>query len=144
MSTPKTCRTTRGCVATGRIPGRHIDHGRMEAIGGVQEGVSATGAARTPGASRSTPSRVPDGRQGISASLALELEAGDWGKADVWMARQSRISLAQERNGIGQSRAESDLETGSAREAQDPLDANQEPPATRLRTTGMVAIPARI
>ena len=83
-------------------PGRHIRHGCMEAVEGVYQGVSVREAAQKLGVSRSTRSQVLNGNAAISVSLALKLEAAGWGKADVWMRRQTRYDLACERNRLGQ------------------------------------------
>ena len=98
-------------------PGRHIYHGRMEAVEGVYEGVSVTEAAQKLGVSRVTLSRVLNGNAAISVSLALKLEAVGWGKADVWVRRQARYDLARERNRLRQSPGEPALESEAARGA---------------------------
>ena len=95
-------------------PGRHIYHGCMEAVDGVNEGVSVNEAAQRLGVSRVTLSRVLNGKAAISVSLALKLEAAGWGKADVWVRRQSRYDLASERNRLGQWPEEPAFESEAA------------------------------
>jgi addiction module HigA family antidote len=64
-------------------------------------GLTVTEAAKQLGVTRSTLSRVLNGRAGISPEMALRLEA--WlgvehgGRADVWIAQQSAYDLWQAR-----------------------------------------------
>ena len=46
---------------------------------------------------RGTLSRVLNGRAGVSANMALELESIGWGTADHWMRMQAAWELAQAR-----------------------------------------------
>jgi len=46
---------------------------------------------------RGTLSRVLNGRSGVSATMALALEAVGWGTADHWMRMQASYELAQAR-----------------------------------------------
>ena len=46
---------------------------------------------------RGTLSRVLNGKAGVSAKMALALEAMDWGTADHWMRMQAAYELAQAR-----------------------------------------------
>ena len=46
---------------------------------------------------RGTLSRVLNGRSGVSANMALALEAVGWGTADHWMRMQASYELAQAR-----------------------------------------------
>ena len=54
------------------------------------------GAARL-GVSRNNLSRLLNGRIGISARVALGLEAVGWSNAEFWMRLQANYDLAQER-----------------------------------------------
>ena len=93
-------------------PGRHLYHGCLEAVEGVHEGLGVGVAARKLGVSRAALSRVLNGRAGISAGMALKLEAADWGSADMWMRLQADYDLARERNRIGQWPADSEVAIG--------------------------------
>ena len=95
-------------------PGRHICNRCMEAVEGVFEGVSVSEAAERLGVSRVSPSRVLNGKAGISVSLALKLEAAGWGKGDVWLRRQARYDLARARNRLGQWPEEPAFESEAA------------------------------
>ena len=53
--------------------------------------------ARRLGLSRTTLSRVLNGRQGITPAIALSLEHLGWSDADTWMRLQATYDLAQER-----------------------------------------------
>ena len=46
---------------------------------------------------RGTLSRLLNGRAGVSAKMALALEAVGWGSADHWMRMQASYELAQAR-----------------------------------------------
>ena len=49
------------------------------------------------GCDRGTLSRVLNGRAGVSAKMALELEGIGWGTADHWMRMRAAYELAQAR-----------------------------------------------
>ncbi len=49
------------------------------------------------GCGRGTLSRVLNGRAGVSANMALSLEAIGWGTAEHWMRMQASYELAQAR-----------------------------------------------
>ena len=49
------------------------------------EGLTVTSAAKKLGVARTTLDRVLNGRGGISADMALRLEAAGWSNADFWM-----------------------------------------------------------
>ncbi len=51
------------------------------------------------GCERGTLSRLLNGKAGVSANMALALEALDWGTADHWMRMQASYELAQVRSG---------------------------------------------
>ncbi len=53
--------------------------------------------ARRLGLSRTTLSRVLNGKQGVTPAVALSLERLGWSDADTWMRLQSTYDLAQER-----------------------------------------------
>ena len=60
-------------------------------------GLSVTAAAKKMGVARVTFSRVLNGKAGISAEMALKLEAMGWSNADFWMRLQAAYDLAQAR-----------------------------------------------
>ena len=82
-------RTTLGCGATRRTPGRHIYHGCIEDPLG-ERSLTVSETARKIGVSRVALSRVLNGRARISVSLALKLAAAGWGTADSWLRRQAQ------------------------------------------------------
>ena len=55
------------------------------------------GAALALGVTRNNLSRLLNGRIGISARVALGLEAVGWSNAEFWMRLQANYDLAQER-----------------------------------------------
>ena len=61
------------------------------------EGLTATSAAKKLGVARTTLDRVLNGRGGISADMALRLEAAGWSNADFWMRYQASYNLARAR-----------------------------------------------
>ena len=72
-------------------------------LGGlIRENMDAVGwnvtetAARL-GCERGTLSRLLNGKAGVSANMAIELEALGWGTADHWMRMQASYELAQAR-----------------------------------------------
>ncbi|MDE0629516.1 MAG: HigA family addiction module antitoxin [Bryobacterales bacterium] len=50
---------------------------------------------------RGTPSRLLNGKAGVSANMVLALEALGWGTADHWMWMQASYELAQARRKRG-------------------------------------------
>ena len=61
----------------------------------VALGIEVTDAAQRLGMSRTTLSRVINGRAGISPDLALRLERAGVSTARFWMALQANYELAQ-------------------------------------------------
>ena len=55
--------------------------------------------AKRLGLSRTTLSRVLNGKQAITPATALSLERLGWSDADTWMRLQAIYDLAQERRG---------------------------------------------
>ena len=82
-------------------PGRHIYYGCMEDPLG-ERSLTVREAAGKIGVSRSRLSRVLNGRESISVSLALKLEEAGWGTADTWLRRQATYDLVCQRNATGQ------------------------------------------
>ena len=64
-------------------------------------GWNVTETAAHLGCERGTLSRLLNGRAGISANMALSLEALGWGEADHWMRMQASYELAQARRARG-------------------------------------------
>ena len=65
---------------------------------GMEEvGWNVTETAGRLGCGRGTLSRVLNGRAGVSANLALSLEAIGWGTAEHWMRMQASYELARAR-----------------------------------------------
>ena len=62
-------------------------------------GWSVTETAAHLGCERGTLSRLLNGKSGVSANMALALEAVGWGTADHWMRMQASYELAQARGG---------------------------------------------
>ena len=58
---------------------------------------TVTECAARIGVSRNNLSRLLNGRIGISARVALGLEAVGWSNAEFWMRLQANYDLAQER-----------------------------------------------
>ena len=58
---------------------------------------TVTECAARLGVSRNNLSRLLNGRVGISARVALGLEAVGWSNAEFWMRLQANYDLAQER-----------------------------------------------
>ena len=58
---------------------------------------TVTECAARLGVSRNNLSRLLNGRIGISARVALGLEAVGWSNAEFWMRLQANYDLAQER-----------------------------------------------
>ena len=83
-------------------PGGLIRYGWLESNNYDYEGMTVGAAARKPGVSRESLSRVINGRAAISIELALKLEAAGWAAADVWLEWQSAYDLARARNRKGQ------------------------------------------
>ena len=65
---------------------------------GMEEtGWNVTGTAARLNCDRGTLSRVLNGKAGVSANMALALEAIGWGTAEHWMRMQASYELAQVR-----------------------------------------------
>ena len=62
-----------------------------------ESGWTGTECAARLGVTRNNLSRLLNGRIGISARLALGLEALGWSNAEFWMRLQANYDLAQER-----------------------------------------------
>ncbi len=60
-------------------------------------GWNVTEAAARLGCERGTPSRLLNGKAGVSANMALALEDVGWGTAEHWMRMQASFELAQAR-----------------------------------------------
>jgi len=60
-------------------------------------GWNVTETAAHLGCERGTLSRLLNGKSGVSANMALALEAVGWGTADHWMRMQASYELAQAR-----------------------------------------------
>ena len=58
-------------------------------------GWNVTETAARLGCERGTPSRLLNGKAGVSANMALALEDIGWGTADHWMRMQASYELAQ-------------------------------------------------
>lgn len=58
---------------------------------------TVTETATRLGCERGTLSRVINGKAGVSANMALSLEAIGWGTADHWMRMQASYELAKAR-----------------------------------------------
>ena len=77
----------------------HLGELIRESMGEVGWNVTET-AARL-GCERGTLSRLLHGKAGVSANMALALEAIGWGAADHWMRMQASYELAQARRERG-------------------------------------------
>ncbi len=64
-------------------------------------GWNVTETAARLGCERGTLSRLLHGKAGVSANMALALEAIGWGAADHWMRMQASYELAQARRERG-------------------------------------------
>ena len=64
-------------------------------------GWTVTETAARLGCERGTLSRLLNGKAGVSANMALALEALGWGTADHWMRMQAGYELAQARRKRG-------------------------------------------
>ena len=64
-------------------------------------GWSVTQTAARLGCERGTLSRLLNGKAGVSANMALALEALGWGTADHWMRMQASYELAAARRARG-------------------------------------------
>ena len=62
-------------------------------------GWNVTETAARLGCGRGTLSRLLNGRAGVSANMALALEALGWGMIDHWMRMQASYELARTRRG---------------------------------------------
>ena len=65
-------------------PGRGIRENCLEPLG-----LTVTEAARVPGVTRHTLSRVLNGRAAISPEMAIRLEKAGWSSAEFWLRRQT-------------------------------------------------------
>ena len=74
-------------------------------------GWNVTETAARLGCERGTLSRLLNGKAGVSADMALALEALGWGTADHWMGMQASYEVAQARRACGWR------EDGGARDA---------------------------
>ncbi len=61
------------------------------------------------GCERGTLSRLLNGRAGVSARMALSLEAIGWGTAEHWMRMQASYALAQLRRERGDAQRRTEL-----------------------------------
>lgn len=61
-------------------------------------GWNVTETAARLGCERGTLSRLLNGKAGVSANMALALEALGWGTADHWMRMQASYDVAQKRS----------------------------------------------
>ena len=64
-------------------------------------GWNVTETARRLGCERATLSRLLNGKAGVSANMALALEAIGWGTADHWVRMQASCELAEARRARG-------------------------------------------
>ena len=60
-------------------------------------GLSVTAAAKGLGVSRQTMSELVNGRNGISADMAIRLEKAGWSTAETWLRAQLAYDLWQAR-----------------------------------------------
>ena len=74
-------------------------------------GWNVTQTAARLGCERGTLSRLLNGKAGVSASMALALEALGWGTADHWMRMQASYELAEARRARGWQQ---DIKVGDA------------------------------
>ena len=66
-----------------------------------EAGWNVTETASRLGCEQGTLSRLLNGKAGVSANMALALEALGWGTADHWMRMQASYELAQARRARG-------------------------------------------
>ena len=71
-------------------PGASIREDCLEAVG-----LTVTAAAAQLGISRQSLSEVLNGRNGVSAEMALRLEKMGWGSAEGWLRNQATYDLWQ-------------------------------------------------
>ena len=64
-------------------------------------GWNVTQTAARLGCERGTLSRLLNGKAGVSANMALALEAPGWGTPDHWMRMQASYELAEARRARG-------------------------------------------
>ena len=76
-------------------------------------GWNVTETASRLGCERGTLSRLLHGKAGVSANMALALEALGWGEADQWMRMQASYELAQASYELAQARRPRGLERRS-------------------------------
>ena len=67
-------------------------------------GLTVTEAAKGLGVSRQSLSELLNGRNGISADMALRLEKAGWSTAESWLRNQMTYDLWQARQHAGQIR----------------------------------------
>ena len=77
----------------------HLDKLIRESMN--EAGWNVTEAAAGLGCERGSLSRLLNGNAGVSAKMALALEALDWGSAEHWMRMQASHELAQTRRARG-------------------------------------------
>ena len=71
-------------------PGEIIREDCLEPLG-----LSVTAAAKWLGVSRQSLSELLNGRNGVSAEMALRLEQAGWSTAETWLAVQTAYDLWQ-------------------------------------------------
>jgi addiction module HigA family antidote len=77
-------------------------------------GLSVTAAAEGLGISRQSLSELLNGRNGISADMAIRLEKAGWGNAETWLAAQMAYDLWQARQHADRIKVERFPEPGLA------------------------------
>lgn len=73
-------------------PGELIREDCLEPLG-----LTVTAAARWLGISRQSLSELINGRNGVSAEMAIRLEKAGWSKAETWLRLQTSYDLWQAR-----------------------------------------------
>jgi antitoxin HigA-1 len=61
-------------------------------------GLSVTAAAEWLGVSRQTLSELPNGKNGVSAEMAIRLEKAGWSNAETWLGVQT-VTIFGKRSG---------------------------------------------
>ncbi len=74
-----------------------------------EAGWTVIGTAARLGCDRVSLSRLVNGKAGLSANMALALEAIGWGTADHWMRMQASYELAQARRERGAERRRNEM-----------------------------------
>ncbi len=85
-------------------PGGMIKTGCLDAVDDYP-GMTVSEAAEKLGVSRTSLSRVVNGRGPITLDLAMKMEAIGWATADAWMRLQIDWDIAQARKRLNQPRA---------------------------------------